>query len=47
MVDKALIWKYTGNELLSTISGFLTIVILRFLAMIFKWNLPVVHLEED
>lgn len=42
-----LLWKYTGNELLSTISGFLTIVILRFLAMVFKWNLPVVHLEED
>lgn len=40
------LWKYTGNELLSTIAGFFTIVILRFLAMHFEWNLPTVHLHE-
>jgi uncharacterized membrane protein YeiH len=42
-----LLWKYLGNELISMLSGFFTIVILRFLAMHFEWNLPVVHLEED
>ena len=40
------LWKYTGNEVLSSITGFLTIVILRFLAMHFKWNLPTVHLKS-
>ena len=40
------LWKYTGNELLSTIAGFFTIVILRFLAMHYEWNLPTVHLHE-
>ena len=39
-----LLWKYTANEVISTIAGFLTIVILRFFAMHFKWNLPTVHL---
>ena len=38
------LWKYTGNELLSSISGFMAIVILRFLAMHYEWNLPTVHL---
>ncbi|WP_024866728.1 trimeric intracellular cation channel family protein [Butyrivibrio sp. FCS014] len=40
------LWKYTGNELLSTIAGFFIIVILRFLAMHYEWNLPTVHLHE-
>ena len=40
------LWKYTGNDVLSTIAGFLTIVILRFLAMHFEWNLPTVHLQD-
>ena len=40
------LWKYTQNELLSTLAGFFTIVVLRFLAMHFKWNLPTVHLHD-
>lgn len=40
------LWKYTGNYILCTISGFFTIVIIRFLAMHFEWNLPTVHLEK-
>ena len=38
------LWKYTGSDILSTVAGFSTIVILRFLAMHFAWNLPTVHL---
>ena len=41
-----LLWRFTGNELLSSICGFTTIVLLRFLAMHFEWNLPTVHLHE-
>ncbi len=41
-----LLWKYTGSELLSSLAGFFTIVVLRFLAMHFKWNLPTVHLGD-
>lgn len=41
-----LLWKYTANELLSSICGFATIVLLRFLAMHFEWNLPTVHMHE-
>ena len=41
-----LLWKYTANELVSSICGFATIVLLRFLAMHFEWNLPTVHLHE-
>ncbi len=41
------LWKYTQNELLSSLAGFFTIVILRFLAMHFKWNLPTVHLQSN
>lgn len=40
------LWKYTGNDVLSTVAGFVTIVLLRFLAMHFEWNLPTVHLQE-
>ncbi len=40
------LWKYTGNELVSSLAGFFTIVVIRFLAMHFKWNLPTVHLGE-
>ncbi len=42
-----ILWQYTHNELLSSLTGFATIVILRFLAMHFKWNLPTVHLHDD
>ena len=41
-----ILWKYTENELLSSVAGFFAIVIIRFLAMHFKWNLPTVHLQE-
>ena len=41
-----LLWKYTGSELISSLCGFSTIVLLRFLAMHFEWNLPTVHLHE-
>lgn len=41
-----LLWKYTANELVSSICGFATIVLLRFLAMHFEWNLPTVHMHE-
>ena len=41
-----ILWKYTGNELVSSLAGFFTIVVIRFLAMHFKWNLPTVHLGE-
>ena len=41
-----LLWKYTANEPVSSICGFATIVLLRFLAMHFEWNLPTVHLHE-
>ena len=40
------LWKYTGSELISSMAGFFTIVILRYLAMHFEWNLPTVHLHE-
>lgn len=42
-----LLWHFTESELISSLSGFFTIVILRFLAMAFKWNLPTVHLSDD
>jgi uncharacterized membrane protein YeiH len=41
-----LLWRFTGSELLSSICGFTTIVLMRFLAMHFEWNLPTVHLHE-
>ncbi|WP_022766949.1 trimeric intracellular cation channel family protein [Butyrivibrio sp. XPD2006] len=41
-----LLWRFTGSELLSSLCGFSTIVLLRFLAMHFEWNLPTVHLHE-
>ncbi len=41
-----LLWKFTGSELISSICGFSTIVLLRFLAMHFEWNLPTVHMHE-
>ncbi len=41
-----LLWKYTGSELISSLCGFITIVLLRFLAMHFEWNLPTVHMHE-
>ena len=41
-----LLWKFTGSELISSLCGFSTIVLLRFLAMHFEWNLPTVHLHE-
>ncbi len=41
-----ILWKYTGSELISSLAGFFTIVILRFLAMHFRWNLPTVHLQD-
>lgn len=41
-----LLWKFTGNELISSICGFTTIVLMRFLAMHFEWNLPTVHMHE-
>ena len=41
-----LLWKFTGSELISSICGFTTIVLMRFLAMHFEWNLPTVHLHE-
>ena len=37
-----LLWKYTASELISSLAGFFTIVIIRFLAMHFKWNLPTI-----
>ncbi len=40
------LWKFTGSELISSICGFSTIVLLRFLAMHFEWNLPTVHMHE-
>ena len=40
------LWKFTGSELISSLFGFLTIVLLRFLAMHFEWNLPTVHMHE-
>lgn len=40
------LWKYTGSEPISSICGFSTIALLRFLAMHFEWNLPTVHLHE-
>ncbi|WP_022770434.1 trimeric intracellular cation channel family protein [Butyrivibrio sp. NC2007] len=40
------LWKFTGSELISSLFGFSTIVLLRFLAMHFEWNLPTVHLHE-
>lgn len=39
------LWKHTGSEPVSSIAGFFTIVILRWLAMHFEWNLPTVHLQ--
>jgi uncharacterized membrane protein YeiH len=39
------LWKYTANEVLCTLAGFFTIVIMRWLAMHFEWNLPTVHLQ--
>ncbi len=42
-----ILWKYTGSELISSLAGFFTIVIIRFLAMHFEWNLPTVHLEDS
>ena len=42
-----ILWKYTGSELLSSLAGFFTIVVLRFMAMHFKWNLPTVHLHDE
>ena len=41
-----LLWKFTGSELISSLFGFSTIVLLRFLAMHFEWNLPTVHMHE-
>jgi uncharacterized membrane protein YeiH len=41
-----LLWRFTGSELISSICGFSTIVLLRFLAMHFEWNLPTVHMHE-
>ena len=41
-----LLWKFTGSELISSICGFSTIVLMRFLAMHFEWNLPTVHMHE-
>ena len=41
-----LLWKHTQSELISSVCGFFTIVILRFLAMHFEWNLPTVHMNE-
>lgn len=41
-----LLWKFTASELISSLAGFFTIVLLRFLAMHFEWNLPTVHLHE-
>ncbi len=41
------IWHFTGNELFATLSGFISIVVLRFLAMHFEWNLPTAHLHDD
>ena len=41
------LWKFTQSELISSLAGFFTIVILRFLAMHFEWNLPTVHLSDD
>ena len=38
-----LLWKYTASELISSLAGFFTIVIIRFLAMHFKWNLPTIN----
>lgn len=40
------LWKFTGSELISSLFGFSTIVLLRFLAMHFEWNLPTVHMHE-
>ena len=40
------LWKFTGSELISSLCGFSTIVLLRFLAMHFEWNLPTVHLHD-
>ncbi len=42
-----ILWKYTGSELISSLAGFFTIVIIRFLAMHFEWNLPTVHLDDS
>ncbi len=41
-VVTVILWKYTANELLSTVAGFFTIVVLRYLAMHFEWNLPTI-----
>ncbi len=41
-----LLWRFTGSELISSLFGFSTIVLLRFLAMHFEWNLPTVHMHE-
>ncbi len=38
-----ILWKYTASELISSLAGFFTIVIIRFLAMHFKWNLPTIN----
>ncbi|RKM56002.1 trimeric intracellular cation channel family protein [Butyrivibrio sp. CB08] len=38
-----ILWRYTASELISSLAGFFTIVIIRFLAMHFKWNLPTVN----
>lgn len=40
------LWKFTGSELISSLFGFSTIVLLRFLAMHFEWNLPTVHMHK-
>ena len=40
------LWKFTGSELISSLFGFSTIVLLRFLAMHFEWNLPTVHMHD-
>lgn len=44
-VVTVVLWRFTANDVLSTLSGFFTIVILRWLAMHFEWNLPTVHLQ--
>ncbi|WP_026507079.1 trimeric intracellular cation channel family protein [Butyrivibrio sp. MC2013] len=46
-VITALIWRYSGNELMASLLGFISIVVVRFLAMHYKWNLPTAHLHDD
>lgn len=40
------LWKYTGNETICSIFGFAIIVIIRWLAMHFEWDLPTAHLHD-